>query len=165
CRARPVPRGRPVWSPLTTWQGFPCCCCFPLPCILSPIPRRNPRLLLARFIWDNGLPQFCAGSASALSFSRPARRSLTLQPARSPSPLKGPLHRRLQPFRCLHDCSDCYRLERPCRAGFATAGMQRLSTAHAKVLNCIMATTHSHLDFLFRPNSFIWTIIIAAQYL
>src|ERR1039458_2779798 len=59
----------------TTQQGFPCCCCFPLPYMLSPIPRRNPRLLIARFIWDVGLPQFCAGSASALSFSRPARRS------------------------------------------------------------------------------------------
>lgn len=27
-------------------------------------------------------------------------------------PPTGPLHRRLQPFRYLHDCSDCYRLER-----------------------------------------------------
>lgn len=28
-----------------------------------------------------------------------------------------PLHRRLQPLRHLHDCSDCYRLERPLPGG------------------------------------------------
>src|SRR5271165_6348681 len=27
-------------------------------------------------------------------------------------PIRDPLYRRLQPFRCLHDCSGCFRLER-----------------------------------------------------
>src|SRR6516225_7612040 len=27
-------------------------------------------------------------------------------------PIRGPLYRRLQPFRYLHDCSGCFRLER-----------------------------------------------------
>jgi hypothetical protein len=27
-------------------------------------------------------------------------------------PLNGPFHRRLQPYRYLHGCSDCYRQER-----------------------------------------------------
>jgi hypothetical protein len=28
------------------------------------------------------------------------------------SPIRDPLNQRLQPFRCLHDCSGCFRLER-----------------------------------------------------
>jgi integrase len=45
--------------------------------------------------------------------------------ARSPT---RPLHRRLQQFRCLHDCSDCYRVERTSsRVGFAPTVDQRLS--------------------------------------
>ncbi len=39
----------------------------------------------------------------------------------------------LQPFRYLHDRSDCYRLERhSCRAGITPADNQRLFTAHVK---------------------------------
>src|ERR1019366_8543498 len=41
-----------------------------------------------------------------------AQRSLTLRPARSPSRHSDPLHQRLQQSRCLHCCSDCYRVER-----------------------------------------------------
>jgi hypothetical protein len=51
---------------------------------------------------------------------RPAQRSFTLRPACSPSPLQDPLHRRLQSFRCLHDCSDCYRLQRKLPGGICT---------------------------------------------
>ena len=39
---------------------------------------------------DGGLPRISGGSAPALSFSRPAQRSLTLRPACSPSRLKRP---------------------------------------------------------------------------
>src|SRR5260370_32918627 len=39
---------------------------------------------------DVGLPQITVGSAPALSVSRPAQRSLALQPADSPSPLTRP---------------------------------------------------------------------------
>jgi len=74
----------------------------------------------AHFPTDDGLPRISAGSASALPFSRPAQRSLALRPARSPSPLKDPLHRRLQPLRYLHDCSDCFRLERQLPGGIRT---------------------------------------------
>ena len=48
--------------------------------------------------------------------------------AKSPS---DPLHRRLQQLRCLHCCSDCYRVERTSsRAGLSPAVDQRLFTAH-----------------------------------
>ena len=59
-----------------------------------------------------GLPSNPGGSAPALLVSGPAQRSLTLRPARSPSRHSDPLHQRLQQFRCLHCCSDCYRVER-----------------------------------------------------
>ena len=40
------------------------------------------------------------------AFTRVAARTL------APSPIRDLLHRRLQPFRHLHDCSGCFRLER-----------------------------------------------------
>src|SRR5271165_6696079 len=40
------------------------------------------------------------------AFTRVAARTL------APSPIRDRLHRRLQPFRHLHDCSGCFRLER-----------------------------------------------------
>src|SRR5215469_16262800 len=60
----------------------------------------------------SAFPASAGGSACTSTFSGLAQRSLALRPA--------PLHghqvvtaiRRLQPFRYLHDCSDCFRLER-----------------------------------------------------
>ena len=43
---------------------------------------------------------------NCLAFTRVAARTL------APSPICDQLHRRLQPFRYLHDCSGCFRLER-----------------------------------------------------
>src|SRR5262249_25379156 len=45
-------------------------------------------------------------------FSRLARRSLALRPAHSRGHQVVTAIRRLQPFRYLHDCSDCFQLER-----------------------------------------------------
>src|SRR5262249_43552278 len=45
-------------------------------------------------------------------FSRLAWRSLTLRPAHSRGHQVVTAIRRLQPFRYLHDCSDCFRRER-----------------------------------------------------
>ena len=84
----------------------------------SPISRRTARVrsslaspTMAAF------PEILIGSASALVFSGPAQRSLTLWPANSRIAQGDPLHRRLQPLRYLHDCSDCYRLERQLPGG------------------------------------------------
>ena len=95
-------------------------------------PAESQSAHFALFPHDGSLPRFLGGSASALRLSRPAQRSLTLRPAYLPSHLHDPLHRRLQPLRCLHGCSDCYRLERPCRTGFAPAEKPCLRTAHQK---------------------------------
>jgi hypothetical protein len=101
----------------------------------------------ALFPHDGSLPRFLGGSASALRLSRPAQRSLTLRPAYLPSHLHDPLHRRLQPLRCLRGCPDCYRLERPCRAGFAPAEKPCLRTAHQKSYASGDCTTGSRVAF------------------
>jgi hypothetical protein len=41
-------------------------------------------------------------------------------------------NRRLQSSRYLHDCSDCFRLERVRRVGFSPTGKRRLCTAHVE---------------------------------
>jgi hypothetical protein len=96
----------------------------------------------ALFPHDGSLPRFLGGLASALRLSRPAQRSLTLRPAYSPSHLHDPLHRRLQPLRYLRGWSDCYRLERPCRAGFAPAEKPCLRTAHQESYVNDLPTVH-----------------------
>src|SRR5437899_6660955 len=85
----------------------------PIAYMPSPIPRQVGWNLFARTIpFASAFPRTLGGSAPASLFSGPAQRSLTLQPARSPSRLSDPLHQRLQQSRCLHRCSDCYRVER-----------------------------------------------------
>ena len=54
------------------------------------------------------LPRNSGGSAPASPFSRPAQRSLSLRPARSPSRHSDPLHRRLRRLCYLHRRSDYY---------------------------------------------------------
>ena len=51
-------------------------------------------------------PSSTPAAQSQAAFARVAARTL------APSPIRDLLHRRLQPFRHLHDCSGCFRLER-----------------------------------------------------
>src|SRR5271169_4147148 len=82
--------------------------------VLPPVPRcsdwASSSLIAPRRI---SLPRSCSrvglhidlfGACSA--FTRVAARTL------APSPICDQLHRRLQPFCYLHDCSGCFRLER-----------------------------------------------------
>ena len=100
-------------SDLTTLWGFPCCARFP--CVRAAATTRVQRLgvVLARLtqpyqpspkLHRVGLHIVLFGDCSA--FTRVAARTL------APSPISDQLHRRLQPFRHLHDCSGCFRLER-----------------------------------------------------
>jgi len=85
----------------------------PIAYMPSPIPRQVGWNLFARTIpFASAFPRTRGGSAPASLFSGPAQRSLTLRPTRSPSRRSDPLHQRLQQSRCLHRCSDCYRVER-----------------------------------------------------
>src|SRR5271165_6175022 len=85
-----------------------------LVCVLPPVPRcsdwASSSLISPSCI---SLPRSCSrvglhidlfGACSA--FTRVAARTL------APSPICDQLHRTLQPFRHLHDCSGCFRLER-----------------------------------------------------
>jgi hypothetical protein len=66
--------------------GFPCCLLILLPCMPSPVPRRDWSSRVARGSISGGLPHRSRGSAPALRVSRFARRSLTLWPAGSLTP-------------------------------------------------------------------------------
>ena len=139
--ARPVPRGRPVGGhappPLRAARVASCL-------LLQTCRRHYPGGIAGGFIAlrpvlaragllpsDVGLPRNSGGSASALPFSRPAQRSLTLRPACSPSRPRRPstpkasaasLPPRL--LRLLPAGATSYR------AGFAPTEDTRLSTAH-----------------------------------
>jgi hypothetical protein len=82
---------------------------------------------------NSGLPRYSGGSAPTSPFSRPAQRSLTLRPTRSPSRLSDPLHHKLRQSRYLHCRSDCYRLERPV-AGWELHPLE-ISTFHGALGN------------------------------
>ena len=97
-------------------------------------PAETTGACVARFPVAGSLPRFNGGSASAASFSRPARRSLAFSPASS-------LNRRTRPFdaRVLQSISLPPRTalaatnrSDSCCAGFAPARRKRLSTAHVE---------------------------------
>jgi len=74
---------------------------------------------IARFPRQSSLPRNSDGSASALSFSRPARRSLPyglhIRQATKVALYTGGFSRL-----SMYDCSDCYRLERQLPGGLRT---------------------------------------------
>jgi hypothetical protein len=67
-------------------QGFPCCLLILLPCMPSPVPRRDWSSRVARGSTSGGLPHRSRGSAPVLRVSRFARSSPTLWPAGSLTP-------------------------------------------------------------------------------
>jgi hypothetical protein len=79
------------------------------------------------------------------AFTRVAARTC------APSPICDRLHRRLQPFRHLHDCSGCFRLERSGRVGLAPTGKRRLHGARKerssrRATVCFAAIWRKHLS-------------------
>ena len=112
------PHGPSVGACHATGQGFPCCAHSPLPCVLPPIPRRNPSAhasLTSRRV--AAFPVIRAGRLPRHTLSRPARRLLALRPAWSLS----------RPWRPV--TSECFRrcryLHHPLRllpAGTTVAG-------------------------------------------
>jgi hypothetical protein len=84
-----------------------CTCCRHYPGAATGLVASLIRPVVSAF------PGMAAGSACASTFSRLARRSLALRPAHSRChQVVARFTRRLQPFRYLHDCSGCFRLER-----------------------------------------------------
>ena len=102
--------------------GFPCCLLIPLPCMPSPVPRRDRSSRVARGSTSGGLPHRSGRSAPALRVSRSVRRSLALWPAWSLTPRRSrllecfsPSRYLLEPLQVLPVGATSYR------AGFAPA--------------------------------------------
>ena len=101
------------WSSLTTSWGFPCCGRFPCVHAAATTPVQQPGVVFAH------LTRPCQPSpkeASGRPAHRPFRGLLGVH-SRCGLPIcavtnSRPATRRLQPFRYLHDCSGCFRLER-----------------------------------------------------
>ncbi len=114
CPARPVPRGMPVGacappSGLPVLPPSPSCTH-----AATNTPAETPGARVARFPDAGCLPRNNGGSASASSFSRPARRSLALRPACSLSRPEGGPSRRSASVHVVTSMtrSDGFRLER-----------------------------------------------------
>ncbi len=102
-------------------RGFPCCVHPPLLRAAAIPPAEPAGARVARFPPDTSLPRVPSGSASALPVSKPARRSLALRPAGSPSRLRDPSHRSASVHVVASiDRSDCDRLERRLPGGIRT---------------------------------------------
>ena len=72
------------WSSLTTPWGLPCCVRFPCVHAVATTPAQRLGVLLRSFTPAvSAFPDMAVRSACASSFSRLARRSLTLRPAHS----------------------------------------------------------------------------------
>ena len=122
--------------------------CGRFPCVgAPPVPRCSDwassslispsRVSLPRSCSRVGLHIDLFGACSA--FTRVAARTL------APSAIRDQLHRRLQPFRHLHDCSGCFRLERS-PGGTCTPGKHRLLTAHANTGHSAAARRMDQVD-------------------
>ena len=70
--------------------GFPCCVWSPVSACRRQYPGRTDGIVRSYSPIDCDLPRTYGGSAPALFFSRPAQRSLSLQPACLPSRLERP---------------------------------------------------------------------------
>ena len=130
--ARPDPHGLPVPLHARGPLGLPALRAIPLPCMPTPIPRRDLQARSLVSPEDSGLPSVNERSAPALAFSRPAQRSLTFRPAWSPSRPRRPSAPEASvaslpppPLRLLPAGATS------CRVGFAPTGNRRLFAAHA----------------------------------
>jgi hypothetical protein len=129
--ARPGSRELPVDPYSDHRWDFPCCVWSPLPacrrqypgrsdgtCSLVPFHQLRPSPKSGRVGSCISLFEACA------AFTHVTACTLTESPC-------DPLHQRLQQSRCLHYCSDCYRVERTSsRAGLTPAVDHHLFTAH-----------------------------------
>jgi hypothetical protein len=110
-KAQPVPRGIPVGrSRSGHLLGFPVLPRSPCARMLPPIPRWNRRVLVS--LSSPSIAAFPVSKAGRLPHQHVQGLlsvHCTLQPAGSRGHLRDPFHRRLQPLRYLHDCSDCCR--------------------------------------------------------
>ena len=129
--ARPISRELPVDPHRDHRWDFPCCAWSPLLACRRQYPGRSDGTCsLVRFhqlrpSHEPGRVGSCiVGFGACSAFTHVTACTLAKSPSDS-------LHQRLQQFRCLHCCSDCYRVERTSsRAGLTPAVDHHLFTAH-----------------------------------
>ena len=111
--ARPVSRELPVDPYCDHRWDFPCCVLVPFACIPSPIPRQVGWKLVRSY--DSlrfGLPSKSGRVGSCISLFEACSAFTHVTACTLAESPCDPLHQRLQRPRCLHRCSDCYRVER-----------------------------------------------------
>jgi hypothetical protein len=132
--AQTFPRGRLVGRPRRRQWASRVARAF-LVCMLLPLPRHSDgRYFFAHSrqpcqpspIWQSGRPAHRPFRGLLGIYSRYGLRT------RAATVIRDTLIRRLQPFRLLHSCSGCFRLERVAGWGFHPPEERRLSTAHAR---------------------------------
>jgi hypothetical protein len=129
--ARPVSHELPVDPYRDHRWDFPCCVWSPCLHAVANTPAGLMELVRSYRSTNFGLPTKPGRVGSCISLFEACSAfthvtACTL--AKSPS---DSLHQRLQQFRCLHCCSDCYRVERTSsRAGLTPAVDHHLFTAH-----------------------------------
>jgi hypothetical protein len=139
--AQSVRHRPPVGRALDHMIGLPvlralslCTCCRHYPGAVTGTLHRSFFPVLSAF------PDMAVGSACASSFSRLAQRSLKLRPAHSRChQFVTRFTQRLQPFRYLHSCSGCFRLERVAGWGFhplKSAALSRRTPIAVIATNC-----------------------------
>ena len=111
--------------------GFPCCVRFP--CVMPPpIPRCSNRM--SSSLVSSGhisLPRYTSRvGLHGVHFEDCSAFTCVAACTRAPATNSWPAIRRLQPSRCLHDCSGCFRLERLAGWGLHPLEKRRLITAH-----------------------------------
>jgi len=97
----------------------------------------------------SAFPDRVVGSACAMSFSRLARRSLTLRPAHSPSHLVTFYIEGFSHFVTSMTASIASGWSKSCRVGLSPTGKRRLSTAHAKSKRISIALYKASIDANF----------------
>ena len=97
---------------------------------VATTPAELQGAFFARFPCNDSLPRKDGGSASALRFSRPARRSLALRPAYSPSHMMTLYTGGFSRFIASTAAPIATGWSENRRAGFAPAGKPCLCTAH-----------------------------------
>jgi hypothetical protein len=129
--AQPVSHELPVDPYCDHRWDFPCCVWSTLPACRRQYPGRSDGTCSLvpfhplRPSHEPGRVGSCiVGFGACSAFTHVTAYMLAKSPSDS-------LHQRLQQFRCLHRCSDCYRVERTSsRAGLTPAVDHHLFTAH-----------------------------------
>ena len=120
---------RLILTPITSW-GFPCHIALPCTHAIAITPTEQPGAFVAHFPGHDSLPPSHAGSASVLSISRPAQRSLLVTACVLARFLRTLFTEGFSRFVTSTTAPIAAGWSNSCRTGLPPAGSARVSTAH-----------------------------------